>query len=379
MKKTLVAMAVMAVAGAASAQVTLYGRIDTSLQFTSATSAQTGYKLDQTTIGSGAMSGSRWGMKGTEDLGGGMAANFTLEAGFNSATGGSGSNAGGFYGSSGSAGFGRTASVGVSGGFGSLSFGRIYTPYDNAFGSNDAQGYSGRSASNTLYGGIHGDDGRQDNSISYNLPAMGGIVGQLMYAPGGNATAPTAAVAATAPDLTTTPIKLGTAAVAAGAAKSAGNYLGLWLGYSAGPLGVHFANETINFQGGGDALSSNLLGGTYDLGMAKIGAMWETASKGNATETGYNLSVAVPVGAHEINAGYSRETTEKAAASTATVTTFNGVRSAWNVTGIYNLSKRTNVYAAYTSGTFQADAATKLATEVDAPVSNLSFGVRHSF
>jgi len=351
MKKTLVAMAVMAVAGAASAQVTLYGRIDTSLQFTSTTSSQTGIKVDQTTVGSGAMSGSRWGMKGTEDLGGGMAANFTLEAGFNSATGGSGSNAGGFYGSSGSAGFGRTSSVGVSGGFGSLNIGRIYTPYDNAMGSSDAQGYSGRAAVNTLYGGMHGDDGRQDMSISYNLPAMGGIVGQLMYAPGGNATA----------------------------TKSAGNYLGVWLGYGAGPLGVHFGNETITFQGGGDSLSSNLLGGTYDFGMAKIGGMWETAKKGDASETGYNLSVSIPVGGNEINAGYSRETTEKAAASTAAATTVNGVRSAWNVTGIYNLSKRTNVYAAYTSGTFQPDAASKLATEVDGPISNFSLGVRHSF
>ena len=79
MKKTLVAMAVMAVAGAASAQFTLYGKVDTSLQFTSTTSAHTGVKVDQTTVGSGAMSGSRWGMKGTEDLGGGSKAVINME------------------------------------------------------------------------------------------------------------------------------------------------------------------------------------------------------------------------------------------------------------------------------------------------------------
>lgn len=85
MKKTLVALAVMAVAGAASAQiapnsVTLYGLIDTAIVFRDVGGVST------TTMDAGTMNGSRWGMKGTEDLGGGMSAVFQLEGGMDSST-----------------------------------------------------------------------------------------------------------------------------------------------------------------------------------------------------------------------------------------------------------------------------------------------------
>jgi len=84
MKKTLVAIAALAATGA-FAQATLYGKIDASLGSKKieaagamvATAAEAG-----TNISSGVNSGSRWGLKGTEDLGGGMAANFVLESGF---------------------------------------------------------------------------------------------------------------------------------------------------------------------------------------------------------------------------------------------------------------------------------------------------------
>lgn len=87
MKKTLLAAALFAgfagFAGAAQAetQVTLYGILDTGIEFNNVKNAS---GLSYSTVGldSGNQSGSRWGMKGTEDLGGGTQATFQIESGF---------------------------------------------------------------------------------------------------------------------------------------------------------------------------------------------------------------------------------------------------------------------------------------------------------
>jgi predicted porin len=112
MKKALLALAVLAAfAGTASAQtnVTMYGVLDMALQHENDGVNST------TALDSGIQSGSRLGFKGTEDLGGGLKANFDLEAGVNADTGTS--SQGGIL-------FGRQAWVGLSGGFGSLRLGR---------------------------------------------------------------------------------------------------------------------------------------------------------------------------------------------------------------------------------------------------------------
>ncbi|MES2890309.1 MAG: porin, partial [Pseudomonadota bacterium] len=77
MKKTLIALAVLASSGAAMAQstFTLYGIADVNVE-----------RLDGASsvnrISSGGLNGSRWGLRGSEDLGGGLKAVFTLESGF---------------------------------------------------------------------------------------------------------------------------------------------------------------------------------------------------------------------------------------------------------------------------------------------------------
>ena len=81
MKKSLIALAVLAsVAGVAQAQssVQLYGIVDLVLHKDKGASAA---------LTSGGVSGSRWGLKGSEDLGGGLKANFLLEQGFDADTG----------------------------------------------------------------------------------------------------------------------------------------------------------------------------------------------------------------------------------------------------------------------------------------------------
>jgi GBP family porin len=116
MKKSLLTFGVLSTfAGAAQAQntVTLYGLIDAGITYTN---NQDGNKNFQAT--SGAVNGSRWGLKGSEDLGGGLKAIFQLESGFSIMTGKLGQ---------GSREFGRQAFVGLSSDqAGSITLGRQY-------------------------------------------------------------------------------------------------------------------------------------------------------------------------------------------------------------------------------------------------------------
>jgi predicted porin len=181
-------LSLLAAAGAAHAQtsVTLYGVIDTSLTFIHNTqdaaqgaSGAAGNR-NQWLLGNssaGNLSGSRFGMKGNEDLGGGLAAIFTLEGGFNPSTGQSGQ---------GGALFGRQAFVGLSSNtMGTITLGRQYDPLvdlvqpiteDNYFGSvfatvGDVDNYDNSS--------------RTNNAIKYLSPTIAGFQFEGMYALGG--------------------------------------------------------------------------------------------------------------------------------------------------------------------------------------------------
>src|ERR1700712_1495321 len=83
MKKSLIALAVMAAAGAASAQssVTLFGIVDATISHYNAGGQH------NTILTNSGYNSSRLGFRGTEDLGGGMAASFWLEAGLNNDNG----------------------------------------------------------------------------------------------------------------------------------------------------------------------------------------------------------------------------------------------------------------------------------------------------
>ncbi|WP_194722578.1 porin, partial [Noviherbaspirillum malthae] len=120
MKKSLIALAVLGtVAGASFAQtnVTVYGVADAGL------ARIDNGRVNTTALQSGQQSGSRIGFRGTEDLGGGLSAIFTLENGFNIDDGTLGQ--GGRL-------FGRQAFVGLQGGFGAVKLGRQYNPIRTA-------------------------------------------------------------------------------------------------------------------------------------------------------------------------------------------------------------------------------------------------------
>ena len=203
-KLTLVAGAVLALVSTTSAMaqssVTLYGIVDAAVTYTT---KQVGGS--RTGIDAGQLATSRWGMRGTEDLGGGMNANFTLEGtlindtgatglGFGGNTTVAGATVGNAAGASNSM-FDRQATVGVSGGFGAITLGRQNTVLVDAIalaepssfaqaGNNPNVVYSLLN-SGALYSTFGSNDGgsafRQNNSIRYATPVMSGFGGALMH------------------------------------------------------------------------------------------------------------------------------------------------------------------------------------------------------
>jgi predicted porin len=138
MKKHLLALAALAtVSGAVFAQnVTVYGTIDNGFTRTSKTTAA---GLGKSELHNGGLSPSIFGFRGTEDLGGGLKANFALESHIAADTGAGGTTWGGL--------FGRQANVGLSSSSGTLTLGKQFSPAVLAFAATDPRGlketYSG--------------------------------------------------------------------------------------------------------------------------------------------------------------------------------------------------------------------------------------------
>jgi len=353
MKKTLIAMAVMAVAGAASAQVTLYGTIDAGLAYEDVAG------VTKTKLNSGVMNGTRWGVRGTEDLGGGLTARFQLENGFNIDNGTAGQGlatptvGGGVVVGDTSVGrmFGRQALVGVSGEFGSVTFGRQYTPGDIALGVDPAgaQGVGGGGAMYTVFtSNFNNVDGfgaaRADNSINYSLPAMGGVTGNLL-------------------------VGLDESDVAGTRTNFVGNkFVGLNVGYAAGAIAANVAFENQTKTNAAKSDTGWFAGLSYDLGAAKVGIMFAGGtSTTDTTDNGWALAVGAPMGAVRIQASYARETSKASGATAEAVTT------GWGGNVWYDLSKRSSVYVGYLNKEDQT------AAGVSTKATHLAGGLRHTF
>lgn len=173
MKKTLATLAVLgAFAGTAmAADVTLYGIVDLGLQYNHSDADNGADGVDTLEMKSGAQSGSRFGLKGVEDLGNGMQVGFVLENGFNADDGKLGN--GGRL-------FGRESQAFVRGSFGELSFGRV----GQLTSGNGTYGITGAlSPFGTSWSGISAVEGstfmvgyeRFDNTITYKSPSFAGV------------------------------------------------------------------------------------------------------------------------------------------------------------------------------------------------------------
>ncbi|SDE15079.1 porin [Paraburkholderia lycopersici] len=172
-------LALLAAAGAAHAQssVTLYGVIDESVQWAHNTMDANGKNANQVGLAGGNLSGNRWGLKGSEDLGGGLKAIFQLENGFDINSGALGQ--GGKM-------FGRQALVGLSHDqFGTLTLGRQYDPLVDMVQPLTADNYFGSTFATP--GDVDNNDNssRTNNAIKYVSPVLQGFQFEGMYALGG--------------------------------------------------------------------------------------------------------------------------------------------------------------------------------------------------
>ena len=182
MKKTLIALAALAAAGATLAQssVTIYGRMDLGMsQQTTTTGTAAGVDAFSLAGAEGERTGSRLGFRGTEDLGGGLRANFVYEIGIN-ADRGTGAGHGDVQAARNNADT-RLANLSLSGGFGTVVIGTFMNAFDTARGfSPDTGGVPGGDfaqfgLSRTAGAGISQFDGRSQNTIAYVSPAFNGF------------------------------------------------------------------------------------------------------------------------------------------------------------------------------------------------------------
>ena len=253
MKKTLAAVAVLgAFAGSAlAADVQLYGIVDTGLRYThfDADSAAAGYDAtDSFGMQSGNQSGSRFGFKGTEDLGNGLTVGFILENQFNSDDG-SLADEDHF--------FRRESSLFLQGGFGKVAMGRMgsinggtssWAKYGvlSAFGT--SWDYSAQAGSWAIGGGMW------DNMIAYETPDFAGFKVFAQYGMGTND---------------------------AENESRSDRYYAIGASYANGPLNLYFAVDSINYQtadaNGALANASDIddsltitFGGNYDFEVLKL-------------------------------------------------------------------------------------------------------------
>ncbi|WP_429614718.1 porin [Variovorax sp. W2I14] len=389
-------MAALAVAGVASAQssVTLFGVVDASISGYSSTSRDqnngftynaqgvaTGFnplylnkgsvKVSRTALANSGYNSSRLGFRGTEDLGGGLAASFWLEAPIANDDG-----------ATGVASFKRRSTVSLSGGFGEVRLGRDYTPtfwndtvFDpfgtNGVGSNlinTANGFNVDTNGAKDTGGFGGNQNydRASNSIGYFLPPnLGGFYGQVMYAfheqdkyDNGNFTPKTGTGFVLNP-------KTGAIEQASVAKSRTGRYVGGRFGYANGPLdvAVAYGSSTVGDQfyaGITNKVDTLNFGASYDFGPLKLFGEFSKAKNKLDYEmtptlggrpdidlTGYLLGVTVPVGAGLIRASYSSVKYDEnlVAQSPFAVIPEDKKANKLAIGYVHNLSKRTALYA----------------------------------
>lgn len=374
MKKSLIALAAVAASGAAMAQssVTIWGVVDAAVSRGSVSGGNSVTRL----VPSG-ISSSQLGFRGSEDMGGGMAAHFWLEAGLsndsgagaptntsNQGTGASavaGGSAATLNGTQGLT-FARRSTVGLSGGFGEIRLGRDYTPQFWNWTVYDPFGTNGVGTTRTMnsslgvaskFGGTSGTSVRASNSVTY----LFNHARNATYASGGNGLH--AAVQ----------MYMGEN-VSGTATSKDGDGSGIRVGYNAGPLSLAVGYGQTKFAAGN--LTMTNFGGAYDLGVARVMAQITKDKDGTVTGDGMLLGVTAPMGAGLLRASYSTyENNTSKAESKQTAIGY-----------VHNLSKRTRAYATYAriSNSGGANASLGGATgKANASASAFDIGMTHSF
>lgn len=286
MKKTLLAAALLTgYAGLASAQnsVTLYGVVDLGLAYQTIKPGAAAPNADtrgQVGMASGQQSGSRWGIRGVEDLGGGLKANFVYEQGVSANDGTA-------------TGFARQSTLGlVSDSWGAIDLGRRTAPSTAAFSGIDpfAAGFGTAALTSTIGTNFY----RLSNMVMYSSPSISGFRAMVGYSFNtGLSTTPAAAASPAAGTLGV----FGQGAAGFGQANKT-RAVSVGLRYANGPilLSGTFDNIQANSQSTSTytnpgAFKTWALGGTYDLKVVKIHAAYSQGIDGVLNNTSTIQSV----------------------------------------------------------------------------------------
>ena len=397
MKKTLAAVAVLgAFAGSAlAADVQLYGVVDTGVRYLNTdTDAYGSDSVSTFSMESGMQSGSRFGFKGTEDLGNGLTVGFVLENQFDSDDGSL--NKSGLL-------FHRETSLFLEGGFGKFAMGRMgsinggtssWAKYGviSAFGTSWGD-YSAQ-AGNWAIGG-----GMWDNMVAYETPSFAGFKVFAQYGMGNAVTDNNSVENESSSD----------------------RYYAIGASYANGPLNLYLAVDSINYAtygkevGDGSNIDDSLtvtIGGNYDFEVVKLfagaqyfdeiklsnmkgainqsGMTFNGATPGNTNSNfadkfkgwSVGLSASIPAAGGQVLVGAAYLDAEAADSVATSASHPEGDEfTRWIVSAGYDypLSKRTNVYGVVTYNQDSIDFGSAERPDQDPTVFGVMVGMRHKF
>jgi predicted porin len=309
MKKCLIALAVAGACGAAMAQssVTLYGVADVWVGKAKGSSAE---------FGSGGLSTSRLGFKGTEDLGGGLSVGFNFEQEIDLGNGAVNTKV-----------FDRQANLSLNGAFGSLKLGRSFNAMDDIFGMSNS-GFDSALSANAIW--LNAYEGAADSQIYYATPAFGGFSAAVSSQLNGDA--------------------------------PAGRLTAFHVKYEEGPVAVALGYE----ENKANSQKGTMLNGSYDFGLAKLLASYYTTKNTGGTAglkvNSYQIGADIPLsGALILSVGYA-----------ASKPSGGQTDSGFGIAAAYALSKRTTAYA----GLRQES---RKASNGQADQDFFAVGIRHTF